>query len=73
MLEGELITSMTLDEGTKEFIGRKFEEMLGEPVHFKNRIDASILGGCIVVINGRVYDGSVLARMKTLKEFITDY
>ena len=73
MLHGELISSMELDEETKELIAKKFEEMLGAPVQFKTRIDESILGGFIATINGRVYDGSVLARMKTLKGFITDY
>ncbi|MFZ5975990.1 MAG: F0F1 ATP synthase subunit delta [Bacillota bacterium] len=73
MTEGELITSMPLDDDTKEYIAREFEKMLGAPVRFKTRIDDSILGGFIAVINGRVYDGSVLASMKTLKEFITDF
>lgn len=73
MIEGELITSMPIDNDTLEYISREFEKKLGTPVRFKKRIDESILGGFIAVINGRVYDGSVLANMKTLKEFITDF
>jgi F0F1-type ATP synthase delta subunit len=73
MIEGELITSMPIDAETEEYIAQKFTGMLGEPVRFTKRIDESILGGFVAVINGKVYDGSVKSSMKTLKDFITDY
>lgn len=73
MIEGELVTSMPLDEKTLGYVEEKFTQMLGENVRFKTKIDESIIGGFIANINGRVYDGSLRARLKTMKDYITDF
>ena len=73
MTEGDLVTSMPLDEKTIAYIESEFEKMLGEKVRFTVRIDESIIGGFIANINGKVYDASLLARLKLMKEYITDY
>lgn len=73
MIQGELITSMPIDAETEAYIAQKFNGMLGEPVSFTKRVDESILGGFVAIINGKVYDGSVRSGMKTMKDFITDY
>ena len=73
MTEGELVASMPLDEETLAFIEKEFGEMLGEKVYFKTRIDESIIGGFVANVNGRVYDGSLLSRLRTMKDYITDY
>lgn len=73
MIEGDLITALPIDEETEEFICKEFSKALGDTVVLKKSIDESIIGGFVVNIDGRVYDGSVLASIDALKEFITDY
>lgn len=73
MIEGELVTSMPLDEDAMKFIEEEFSKMLGGKVRFKTSIDESIIGGFVARINGRVYDGSLLSRLSTMREYITDF
>lgn len=55
MVKGKLVIASDLDEVTIANIKHKFTDMLGEAVDFDIQIDASILGGFVAVINGKVY------------------
>jgi F0F1-type ATP synthase delta subunit len=42
--------------------------MGGKLVDLRRRIDASLMGGLLLRMEGRVYDGSVRSRLRALRE-----
>ena len=48
----------------------KLEKMSGKTVRLSAHVDASLLGGMTVLMNGTLYDGSIKGNMKEIKEVI---
>ena len=40
----------------------------GKQVDLRRRVDASLMGGLLLRMEGRVYDGSVRSRLRALRE-----
>lgn len=57
-----------LTEGERAEIGDAISGKLGKAVEITNRIDGSLLAGTRILINDRVYDSSLKARVRSLRE-----
>ena len=64
-----IVTSaVALSDEEKEKLGQKLEAISNTTVKMEYVVDASLLGGVIVEIDGKVLDGSIKNRLRDIKE-----
>lgn len=67
ILEGLVYTIYPLKEKELKDIENKISEIEKVPCELKNVIDATIIGGVKVAINGHVYDGSIANKIEQMR------
>ncbi len=67
ILEGLVYTIYPLKEKELKDIESKISEIEKVPCELKNIIDATIIGGVKVAINGHVYDGSIANKIEQMR------
>ena len=67
-VRAKVTTAMPLSDGLKESVRQALSASVGKEVIITERIDASILGGVIAEVEGRVFDGSVRSRLDALRQ-----
>ncbi len=63
----EVVTAVEMQEGTRKGIVDKLSASLGRPVTLRERVDASILGGVVISVAGRVLDGSLVSQLNVVR------
>jgi F-type H+-transporting ATPase subunit delta len=63
----DVTTAVELDDATRASIKDKLSASLGRPVALRERVDASIVGGAIIKVAGRVLDGSVASQLDAMR------
>ena len=66
-----VISVIELDENQKEKLQKKLEKVTGKSVCITYKVDASLIGGIRVELDGVTYDGSIKARLDEVKDVIT--
>ena len=64
-------SAFELTEQQKSALRQKLERVSGAHVTLECQVDASLLGGVIVEMDGRVMDGSLRRRLQEIKEVIS--
>jgi F-type H+-transporting ATPase subunit delta len=64
----EAVTAVPLDEAQTRALVETLRRATGKEVELRSRTDAALLGGLVVRMAGRTYDGSVRGRLKSLRE-----
>jgi len=64
----EVLTAMPLPEEYFEKLQRELERITGRKVALDRKLDATLICGVLIRIGDTVYDGSLVARLKQLKE-----
>jgi F-type H+-transporting ATPase subunit delta len=64
----EAATAGKIDAEQHAALTRAVESLTGKPVELRLSTDPSLLGGVRLSLQGRVYDGSVQARLRALRE-----
>lgn len=68
VLPAEAVTAVPLDTKQVEALGQALADASGKEVALQARVDPAVLGGVVVHMGGRTYDGSVRARLQALRE-----
>jgi F-type H+-transporting ATPase subunit delta len=68
LTRAEVLTAMPLPEEYFEKLQRELERITGRKVALERKLDPTLICGVLVRIGDTVYDGSLLARLKQLKE-----
>ncbi len=68
IVEAHARAAQEMDEGAKQSLREALQRMTGKDVRLNVRTDASLLGGLVVRIGDRVYDGSVEHQLAALRE-----
>ena len=68
VVEGDLYSSMRLDESRIKQIEEKIAKVENRKVELKNVIDPTLLGGVKIVIHDRIYDGSLKHHLENMKK-----
>ncbi len=63
----DVTTAIELNDAMRASITDKLAASLGRPVTLRERVDASILGGIIINVAGRVLDGSVSSQLDAVR------
>jgi F-type H+-transporting ATPase subunit delta len=71
VLTAEAITAVALGPEQKGALGKALANATGKKVELSARVDPSLLGGVLVRMGGRTYDGSVRARLQALRDTLS--
>jgi len=63
----EVTTAVPLDDALRASLTEKLIASLGRPVSLRETVDASILGGVVIKVAGRVLDGSVASQLEDMR------
>lgn len=61
-------SAVELSDDDKEKLTEKLTKLSGKTVTLQTEVDKSLIGGIVVEIDGKVYDGSLKQKLKTAKE-----
>jgi F-type H+-transporting ATPase subunit delta len=64
----EVLTAVSLDESDKKKLGERLGAIIGKTVELEPKVDASIIGGVIARIDGKLIDGSTRSKLEALKK-----
>lgn len=67
---GTLWSAFPLDDATVAQIENRFADFLGRKVKLNLKVDPEIIGGIIVAIGDRIYDGSIKGQLNRMKEHL---
>jgi F-type H+-transporting ATPase subunit delta len=67
VLEADAAAAAALDDAQQKALAAALQGATGRPVELRTRVDAEMLGGLIVTMGGRTYDGSVRAQLQRLR------
>lgn len=68
VVDVEAVTAVELEESDKNSIIQMFSKKMNKTVRLTNVIDPSILGGMIVKMGDRIYDGSLSSQLSMMKK-----
>lgn len=63
----EVTTAIALDDALRTKLTDKLSASLGRPVTLREQVDASILGGIVIKVAGRVLDGSISSQLAEVR------
>ena len=67
-----MTTAVPLDDGLRQLITEKAEADLGRRAVLRERIDASILGGIIMDVDGNYIDASMISQLNRARNVLKD-
>ena len=67
VVEAEAVTAVALADAQKDAIAKVLGGISGLGVDLKTRLDPKVLGGVLVKMAGKSYDGTVRGRLKAMK------
>lgn len=67
----KVTSALELTESEKSRLKEKLEKITGNTVNLECAIDASLLGGLLVEVDGRVMDGSLRHRLRDMKDVMS--
>jgi F-type H+-transporting ATPase subunit delta len=67
IIVAEITTAIALDDAQRASLSDNLAGTLGSPVSIRETVDASIVGGIIVKVAGRVLDGSVASQLESVR------
>ena len=62
------VSAQALDPGQQQALGAALRAVTGKQVEIEASLEPAVLGGLRIEMEGRVYDGSVRARLAALKQ-----
>lgn len=68
VLTAEAVSARVLDETERGTLKAALENATGRAVEIKTRVDPAVVGGLVVTLGGRTYDGSIRAQLGLLRE-----
>jgi F-type H+-transporting ATPase subunit delta len=68
VVEAESVSARALGEDEARGVSAAASRVTGKQVELKQRVDPSLTGGLLLRMEGRIYDGSVRARLRALRE-----
>jgi F-type H+-transporting ATPase subunit delta len=67
VLTAEALSALPLDEAQTGTLRAALKSATGREVELRARVDPALLGGVVVTLAGRTYDGSVRAQLQQLR------
>ncbi|HET7615906.1 MAG TPA: F0F1 ATP synthase subunit delta [Bacillales bacterium] len=71
IIDAVVTTAMPLTDNEKKKLADQFGEALNKQIRIQERIDPEIIGGMMIRIGNRVYDGTVAGKLSRFKQSLT--
>ncbi|MGB9887322.1 MAG: ATP synthase F1 subunit delta [Moorellales bacterium] len=71
LVEGEVRSAFSLEPEQVRALEERFSQITGRKVRLEARVDPELIGGLVVRIGDRVWDGSLAQRLRSLKAHLT--
>ncbi len=68
VLEAEAASAVALDDAQKQALAAALQQATGQKIELQTRVDGAVLGGLVVTMGGRTYDGSVRSQLQQLRQ-----
>jgi F-type H+-transporting ATPase subunit delta len=68
VVAAEAVSAVPLDEGQTRAVAEVLRRATGKDVELQTRADPALLGGLLVKMAGRTYDGTVRGRLRALRQ-----
>lgn len=68
VVAAEAVAAVPLDEGQTRAVAEALRRATGKDVELQTRADPALLGGLLVKMAGRTYDGTVRGRLRALRQ-----
>ena len=68
IVEAEAVSAFPMEAAASHALSAAVGGVLGKQVELREQVDPSLVGGLLLRMEGRVYDGSVRARLRALRE-----
>jgi F-type H+-transporting ATPase subunit delta len=68
VVEAEAVSATPMEDGDAHALSAAVGRVLGKQVELRTEVDPGLVGGLLLRMEGRVYDGSVRARLRSLRE-----
>jgi F-type H+-transporting ATPase subunit delta len=68
ILRADVLTAMPLPEDYFEKLQRELERITGRRVALDRKLDPTLICGVVVRVGDTVYDGSVVSRLRQMRE-----
>jgi F-type H+-transporting ATPase subunit delta len=68
VVTAEAVAATPLDAAQEAALRQAIEQAAGRPAEVRTTVDPELLGGVVVRMGGRTYDGSVRRRLQSLRE-----
>jgi F-type H+-transporting ATPase subunit delta len=69
-VEAKVVSVAALDSALAERVRAQLKGMSGKDVVMKQEVDPSLLGGMMVELEGKIYDGSIRTQLEKMKQRI---
>jgi F-type H+-transporting ATPase subunit delta len=69
-VEAKVVSASALDSGWVDQVRDKLRAISGKDVVLQEGTDASLLGGMLIELEGKIYDGSVRTQLEKMKQRI---
>lgn len=66
IVEATVTTAVALDEGQRAHLAAKLGQMTGKTVELTEKLNASLLGGVLLEMNGQRYDNTLKTRLEAI-------
>lgn len=70
--EATVTTAEPLNQDETAQLARQFGKALNKTLRMQTRVDANVVGGVVLRIGNRVYDGSITGKLARFKQRLTD-
>jgi F-type H+-transporting ATPase subunit delta len=67
LVDAKVVSMKPLTDEEKSNLSERFSQILNKKIRIHNEVDSSIIGGIIVQIGDRLYDGSVRGKLHRFK------
>jgi F-type H+-transporting ATPase subunit delta len=67
-VEAKVVSASTLDAAMVERMRERLRGISGKEVVLQQEIDPQLLGGLLVELEGKIYDGSVRTQLEKMKQ-----
>ena len=68
IVEAEAVSAFPMEAAATHALAAAVGGALGKKIELREQVDPSLVGGLLLRMEGRVYDGSVRARLRALRE-----
>lgn len=70
VVAAEVVSAVALDTDQRAELGRAVSRATGREVELAATVDPGVLGGVLLRMEGRIFDGTVRGRLRALKEHL---